>query len=119
MIEHKKLHAFASWRDEWTAADVEKALAYAGLKNWTFDNWSDGDMQFMHQVAVPFDDLAKLRITFTPLRMTIEAVIDSEAQDAQNLEWERRGSQPLDRESVPLMVLVTMSWCDDSADAGA
>ena len=117
MIAHKKLHAFASWRDEWTAADVEKALAYAGLKGWTFDNWSDGDMQFMHKGPVRFDDLAKLRIAFTPLHMIIEAVIDSDAEDVQNIEWERRGSKPLERESVPLMVLVTMSWTPAEASA--
>lgn len=112
MIEHKQLHDWASWRDEWTAADVEKALAYAGLKDWTFDHWSDGDMQFMHKgpVPVPFDDLAKLRITFTPLRMVVEAVLDSDAEDELNLAWERAGADPRHRPPTPLMVLVTMSW---------
>jgi len=110
MIEHKRLHEFASWRDEWTAADVEKALAYAGLGGWTFDHWSDGDMQFMHKGPVPFDDLAKLRITFTPLRMSVEAVVDSDLHDEQSLAWERAGRQPLQRQPIPLMVLVTMSW---------
>jgi len=110
MLEHKELHEFASWRDEWTASDVEKALAYAGLGGWAFDHWSDGDMQFMHKGPVPFDALAKLRITFTPRRMNIEAVVDSDAEDAQSLEWERAGSHPLQRQPIPLMVLVTMSW---------
>lgn len=110
MIEHKRLHDFASWRDEWTKADVEKALTYAGLQGWTFDHWSDGDMQFMHKGPVPFDDLAKLRITFTPRRMSVEAVVDSDAEDAQNQEWKRAGSDPLHRQPIPLMVLVTMSW---------
>lgn len=110
MIEHKRLHDFASWRDEWTESDVEKALAYTGLQGWTFDHWSDGDMQFMHKGPVPFDDLAKLRIAFTPRRMSVEAVVDSDAEDAQNLEWERAGSHPLHRQPIPLMVLVTMSW---------
>lgn len=110
MIEHKELHDFASWREEWTAADVEKALAYAGLKSWTFDHWSDGDMQFMYKGPVDFDDLARLRITFTPRRMIVEGVVDSDADDAQNLEWERNGSHSLQRAPTPLMVLVTMSW---------
>lgn len=110
MIEHKALHEWASWREGWTGADVEKALAYAGLKDWTFDNWSDGDIQFMHKGPVPFDDLAKLRIAFTPRRMNVEAVVDSDAEDAQNLEWESAGSHPLHRQPIPLMVLVTMSW---------
>lgn len=110
MIEHKQLHDWASWRDEWTAADVEKALAYAGLQGWTFDHWSDGDMQFLNKGPVPFDDLAKLRIAFTPLRMSVEGVVDSDAEDAQNLEWERNGSHPLQRPASPLIVLVTMSW---------
>lgn len=110
MLEHKQLHDFASWRDEWTAADVDKVLTYVGLQGWTFDHWSDGDMQFMHRGPVPFDDLAKLRIAFTPRRMNVEAVVDSDAQDAQDLAWERAGSHPLDREPISLMVLVTMSW---------
>ena len=111
MIEVKKLHdSFASWREEWTAADVEKALAYAGLKGWTFDHWSDGDMQFMHKDPVPFDDLAKLRITFTPRRMLIEAVVDSDALDEQDRTHKHAGGHPLDRQAIPLMVLVTMSW---------
>lgn len=110
MIKHKRLHAFASWRDEWTRADVEKALACAGLKDWTFDHWSDGDMQFMNKGPVDFDDLAKLRITFTPRRMSVEAVVDSDALDEQNLAYERSGANPLHREPIPLMVLVTMSW---------
>lgn len=104
MIEHKELHDFASWRDEWTADDVEKALTYAGIKGWTFDYWSDGDMQFMHPGPVPFDDLAKLRITFTPLRMDIAAVVDIDAEDAQKLEDAAPKPHP------PLLVLVTMSW---------
>jgi hypothetical protein len=114
MLEHKELHGITSWRAEWTGDDVEKALAYAGLKGWTYDNWSDGDMQFMHCMShkdpVSFDDLAKLRITFTPLRMIIEAVVDSDADDAQRLVWDRAGSNPLHRTPTPLMVLVTMSW---------
>jgi hypothetical protein len=115
MIEHKELHAFASWREEWTAADVERALVYAGLKGWTFDHWPDGDMQFIHKGPVDFDDLARLRIAFTPRRMLVEAVVDSDADDAQSLEWERNGSaltriHPLQRAPTPLMVLVTMSW---------
>jgi hypothetical protein len=110
MLEHKKLHEFASWRDEWTASDVEKALAYAGLQSWTFDHWSDGDMQFMHKGPVSFDELAKLRITFTPRRMSVEAAVDSDTEEVQDLEWERAGFHPLQRQSTPLMVLVTMSW---------
>jgi hypothetical protein len=95
-----------SWREAWTAADVEKALAYAGLTGWRFDNWSDGDMQFMHTGPVAFDDLAKLRITFTPLRMVVEAVVDAEADEAL-LTWKQAGSQPL---AIPVIVLVTLSW---------
>jgi hypothetical protein len=110
VIEHKKLHDFVSWRAEWTSADVEKALAYASLEGWTHDHWSDGDMQFMHEGPVAFDDLAKLRITFTPLRMVIEAMVDSDKDDEQKAAWERAGARPLDRPATPLMVLVTMSW---------
>ncbi len=110
MVEHKALHEWASWREEWTHADVEHALAYAGLKGWTFDHWSDGDMQFMHEGPVPFDDLAKLRIAFTPLRMSVEAVVDADKEEALDRAWKQAGSHPLHRPSVPLMVLVTMSW---------
>lgn len=110
MLEHKQLHEWASWRDEWTALDVEKALAYAGLQGWTFDHWSDGDMQFMHKGPVSFDDVAKLRITFTPRRMVIEACVDSDAEEDQNLAWERAGANPHQRKLPPLMVLITMSW---------
>lgn len=110
MIEHKELHAFASWRDEWTADDVERALAGARLVGWTFDHWSDGDMQFMHRGRVSFDELARLRITFTPRQMIVEASVDSEMEDEQNLAWERAGSHPLERPPTPLMLLVSMSW---------
>ena len=110
MIEHKELHAFASWRDEYTEADVDKALAFAGLKGWTFDHWSDGDAQFMHPGPVPFDDLAKLRITFTPLHMVVEAIPDSDKDDEQRIAWEHAGAKPRDHPITPLMVLVTMSW---------
>ena len=115
-MEHKEMHDFASWRDEWTAADVEKALAYAGLKGWTFDHWPDGDMQFMFKGPgpVPFDDLAKLRIAFTPRRMSIEAVVDYDTSDDQIAAWEAAGSSPLQRPALPLMVLVSMSWNTDS-----
>jgi len=109
MIEHKELRAWTSWREEWTGTDVDQALAYAGLKGWRFDHWSDGDMQFMCTEPVPFDDLAKLRIAFTPLRMVVEAVVDSDADDEQCLEWERNGRDPRHRQPA-LMVLVTMSW---------
>jgi hypothetical protein len=103
-------HGWTSWRDEWTAADVEKALAYADLQGWTFDHWSDGDMQFMNTGPVLFDDLAKLRIAFTPRSMRVAATVDHDAQDAQDQEWESAGADPLQRQSIPLMVLVTMSW---------
>ena len=106
----QELHAWASWRDEWISADVEKALAFAGLTGWQFDSWSDGDMQFMHSGAVPFDDFAKLRITFTPRRMVIEAVVDILEDDKQSAARARACAEPLDRISTPLMVLVTMSW---------
>lgn len=110
MHEPHTLSGWTSWRDEWTVADVEKALAYVGLVGWTFDSWTDGDMQFMHKAVVPFDDLAKLRIAFTPLRMVVEAVVDQDTLDEQNLKHEKAGGTPLHREPTPLMVLVTMSW---------
>jgi len=99
-----------SWRDEWTSEDVKKALAYAGLEGWTHDHWSDGDMQFMHGGPVTFDDLARLRITFTPRRMIVEAVVDSDTDEKQIATWKRAGSPSGQRPALPLVVLVTMSW---------
>jgi len=117
-IECKEMHEWASWRDEYTLADVEKALAFAGLKGWKFDHWSDGDAQFMHPGPVTFDDLAKLRVTFTPRSMVVEAVVDQDAEDERLVAWERAGANPLDRGATALMVLVTMSW-NEVSDAGA
>jgi hypothetical protein len=114
----QELHAWASWRDEWISADVEKALAFAGLTGWRFDSWSDGDMQFMHSGAVSFDDLAKLRITFTPRRMVVEAVIDIDEDDKQAAARARAGAKPPKFDRPPLMVLVTMSW-NATSDAEA
>lgn len=109
-IEHKALHEWASWRDEWTGEDVEKALAYVGLKDWTYDHWSDGDMQFLHKGPVAFDDLAKLRIAFTPRGMVVEAVVDDVALEEQNNERAKTGLPPLPSDYVPCRVLVSMSW---------
>ena len=110
MIEHKQLHEWVSWREEWTYADVEQALATAGLVGWTIDHWSDGDIQFMHQGPVAFDDLARLRVAFAPRRMIVEAVVDSDKEEELDRAWKKAGSHPLHRPSIPTMILVTMSW---------
>jgi hypothetical protein len=119
MIEHKRLHDFISWREKWTGDDVEKALADAGLTGWTFDHWSDGDMQFMHKGPVPFDDLVKLRIAFTPKHMNVMGMVDPNIAPRHKAVLSMvDDTSPPGLEFIPLMVLVNMSWYVNASGEG-
>lgn len=70
-----------SWRETYATEDVERALAFARLVGWSHEVWEDGDIQFVapdmdNGMGVLFADLAKLFVTFTPVKMVVQALVE-------------------------------------------
>jgi hypothetical protein len=68
-----------TWRDEFTEEEIKETLTIAGLGEWTFDVWTDGQISFYPTYgAFTTGQLAALVFAFGAIGARIEAVLEED-----------------------------------------